>query len=192
MTTTTTGTVDTTAATEPAAHEHRDGHLALIFEAGVKRVFGSYTVSVTRPEPTTTGGVAAARQRISLVGADGSSLVIGWANVTEKKAELNTLGHTLALSKERYGREIVLRPLEYLRFLETAQTILEDLGMKVTVVSFRKSDLQSRLRAQLETEVPDEEAPPIGMRKSRMLPFYGAAFGAVSVASAFTYLLVAQ
>lgn len=155
------------------AQARRAMTLAPAFEAAARRVFTNYTVEMTRPEASTGGGVRA-RQRIKLVAADGSSLVVGWANVADGNAELHTLGHSLALSKQRYGRELVLPPIEYLRFLELATSILEDHALSVTVVAFTKAGVEANRDAK------KSEPPP---RRSATLPYYVA--DAVSTVTAF-------
>ena len=39
--------------------------------------------------------------------------ILGGFNVTQRRANLHPLGHALALSKLRLGRELVVPPLEY-------------------------------------------------------------------------------
>jgi hypothetical protein len=102
--------------------------------------------------------------RIRLTAPDGSSLVIGWCNVSDRKAELHTLGHTLALSKQRYGYEAKLPPLEYLKFLDVAQRVLEDQGLSVMVVAFARPSVEGEVKTSKST------APP--PRRSQTLPYY--------------------
>jgi hypothetical protein len=97
------------------------------FEATLKQTFRSFTVDMV---PTTDG-----RRAIRLVAHGGPALVVGFADFGSQRAELCTIGHALSLSKEQIGREVRLPPVEYLRFLERATMVLEDFGMKVSVVT---------------------------------------------------------
>jgi hypothetical protein len=118
-------------------HAQRGDHVASILEAALTRVFTDYTVRITRPEPSTHGGHRAT-QHIQLLGKDGRELVVGSMNTTEHKATLRTLGHTLSISKRRFGREHVLPPLEYVRFLEVSTKVLAELELQVLVVAYDK------------------------------------------------------
>jgi hypothetical protein len=110
------------------------------FESAVARIFRGRTVELTRPE-------ASGRQYIRLVSEDGTMLVLGWANVAEGTAELRTLGHTLIVTKRRFGREIDLVPGDYMRFLETAARVLESASLAITVVAHPAADPEWRLPA---------------------------------------------
>jgi len=112
--------------------------LAVTFESTLRRVFSAATVDLTAAEASTNGGERAT-QHIRLVTSDGKTFVLGHANVAERRAELRTLGYSLALSKERFGRELRLPPKEYMRFLELAVQVLEEQGLEVEVVAFGKS-----------------------------------------------------
>src|SRR5438270_12869363 len=102
------------------------------FESAVRRIFSAYTVDLT--PAMTEDGV----QHIRLTGSDGSTFLLGWVSFGSKRAELRTLGHTLALSKARFGRELRLPPVEYMRFLDNATNVLEELDVKVEVVAYAK------------------------------------------------------
>jgi hypothetical protein len=119
-------------------HAQRGGHLAITLEAALGRVFTGYKVRVTRPDASTNGGELAL-QHIQLVRNDGLTFMVGCTNAAEGTASLRTLGHTLDLTKRRFGRELVLPPLEYMRFLEIATTVLTTFDLKVTVVSHHAS-----------------------------------------------------
>jgi len=134
--------------------------LTAVFEDAVRRVFSSYTVEMTAPEAATAGGPHTL-QRIRLVTSHRAPLLLGFANAAQRRAQLHTLGHTLALSKLRLGREIVMPPLEYARFLETATGVLEAEGMAVEVVAFVKEGIDSGIR-------PRVNAP----NRSMTLPYY--------------------
>jgi hypothetical protein len=143
-----------------AAVDTDEAGLATSFEAAVRRVFSSYTVDMTQPEAATAGGPHTL-QRIRLVTNHRTPLFLGWANPAQRRAQLHTLGHTLALSKLRMGREIVMPPLEYARFLEAATAVLEDEGMTVEVVAFTKETIDSGVRPRVN--VPN---------RSMTLPYY--------------------
>jgi hypothetical protein len=113
----------------------RGTYLKESFEIAVKNTFRSYTVDMTAPEDSTGGGVRA-RQHIRLRSHDGAvNMVIGFANAAEGTAELNTLGHTLYVSKVRFGTELKIPPSEYLRFLDRATKILENFGLSVSSIT---------------------------------------------------------
>jgi hypothetical protein len=130
------------------------------FLDGVRRVFSAYTVDITQPEAATQGGPHTL-QRIRLLTSHRTPLLLGWVNVAQRRANLHTLGHTLALSKLRLGRELVVPPLEYVRFLETAKAILEDESITVEVVAFVKESITSAIR-------PRVDAP----NRSMTMPYY--------------------
>jgi hypothetical protein len=136
--------------TSESTHEvaKRCEFIALVLGAAVKRVFANYAVETAGPD-----GGARALLHLRLV-ADGSTFALGWANPADGTAELYTLGHTLALSKRRRGRELTLPPLSYMRFLTRAQRVLEDCGMTVTIVAYTKDD-----DAEVEVTSVDSEAP---------------------------------
>src|SRR5690349_13579900 len=119
----------------------RSHHVALTLEATVKRIFKSFTVEITMPEASTNNG-RDAMQNIRLVSKDGLGIVIGWINAAENVAELKTLGHTLATSKARFGSELAIPPVEYMRFLEEAQRVLASFEIAVTVVAFTKPQVK--------------------------------------------------
>jgi hypothetical protein len=121
--------------------------LSTVFEEAVRRVFSSYTVVMTRPEAATPGGPHTL-QRIQLVTTHRTPLLLGWASATQHRAQLNTLGHTLALGKLRLGHELAMRRHEYARFLESATQILEHEGMTVSIVALAKEGAASSLRAR--------------------------------------------
>lgn len=149
------------ATPERASAEHTvETGLATSFEAAVRRIFSAYTVDMTKPEAATAGGPHTL-QRIRLVTGHRTPLLLGWANPAQRRAQLHTLGHTLALSKIRLGREIVMPPLEYVRFLEAATAVLEDEGMTVEVVAFTKEGIDSGIRPRVS--LPN---------RSMTLPYY--------------------
>ena len=143
-----------------AAGDMTEDRLSPVFEDGVRRIFSSYTVDMTRPEAATAGGPHTL-QRIRLLTSHRTPLLLGWANASQRRAQLHTLGHTLALSKLRLGRELVMPPLEYVRFLEAATGILEAEGMTVEVVAFVKEGIDSGVRPRV--------SPP---NRSITLPYY--------------------
>jgi len=104
------------------------------FETAVRRIFSSYTVDLT---PAVSDE---SLQHIRLTSTDGTTtFLLGRIDPKAMTAELRTLGHTLALSKARFGRELRLPPVEYMRFLENAQNLLAELGFRVTVVAYSKT-----------------------------------------------------
>lgn len=152
--------MSTTTTASTLTSDKNDDGLAWAFENAVKRIFSGYTVDMTRPAAATQGGPHTL-QRIRLVMSNGTVLLIGWVNLAQGRAQLHTLGHTLSLSKQRFGREIVMPPLEYLRFLETAKTVLQEHGITVDVVAFTKQGVESGTRPRVDGPV-----------RSRTLPFY--------------------
>ncbi len=145
---------------------------AFALESATKRLFGAYTIDLTPPAQTAGSGVQTLRH-IRLVPKCGAPLVIGWINPSENKAELRTLGYTLALSKRRFGRELTIPPLEYLRFLDVAKALLEERGFQVSVMAHPK------------VELADVEPP--SSRKPSTLPYLG-----MIVASASTLGIIAS
>lgn len=134
--------MSSTTVANAAVNAQGDDPFASILEDGVRRIFTAYTVEITPPEAVTPGGPHTL-QRIRLVTSHRTPLLLGWVNVAQRRANLHTLGHTLALSKLRLGRELVVPPLEYVRFLETAKAILEDEGFTVEVVAFVRESADS-------------------------------------------------
>lgn len=100
--------------------------LAAGFESTLRRVLGAYTVDLTTTEPTL---------HVRLVLSDGRAFLLGHVDLTAGRAELRTLGCSLALSKRRFGYELRLPPKEYMRFLDLATKLLEEHGLDVTVVA---------------------------------------------------------
>src|SRR5689334_4651631 len=101
-----------------AERAKESAHISLVFEAAVKRVFTSYAVEMTRPR-----GGARSLLHIRLT-SDNLAFPVGWADPCDGTAELYTLGKTLARSKNVFGRERVLPPMQYSRFLEIARRVL--------------------------------------------------------------------
>jgi hypothetical protein len=152
--------MSSTTAASAARNLQVDDSFMAFLQDGLRRIFSAYTVEITPPEAASPGGPHTL-QRIRLLTSHRTPLILGWINVTQRRANLHTLGHTLALSKLRLGRELVVPPLEYVRFLETAKAILEDEGLAVEVVSFVKEGADSGLRRGVD-------AP----NRSMTLPFY--------------------
>jgi hypothetical protein len=152
--------MSSTTAADAAGNPQVDDSFMAFLQGGLRRIFSAYTVDVSPPEAATPGGPHTL-QRIRLLTSHRTPLILGWINVTQRRANLHTLGHTLALSKLRLGRELVAPPLEYVRFLETAKAILEDEGLVVEVVAYAKESAESGLRRSVD-------AP----NRSMTLPFY--------------------
>ncbi len=116
------------------AHSQRGKHLKSTFDTAVKDLLTDYTVDLVAPEESTGGGVRA-RQHIRLTAKDGKTIVIGSANAADGTAELGTLGYTLEVSKQRFGAELPIAPVEYTAFVERATDVLQTCGLVVSVVS---------------------------------------------------------
>lgn len=148
--------------------------LACTLEGALCRVFTGYTVKVTRPEESTSGGKRAT-QHIQLIrNEDGLAFVVGSANTADGTATLRTLGHSLTLSKRRFGRELVLPPLEYMRFLDAVTRVLESFEIEVAVVAFDPADRRS-------------EPPPAsvsGTQRRTTLPYVVGVLASVSTFAA--------
>jgi hypothetical protein len=153
----------------------RSAHISLVFERAVKRTLGGYTIEMTRPEAG-----ARALLHIRLVADDAVTFALGWANPTDRTAELFTLGRVLLLSKRRRGRELTLPPRAYAKFLEAAQRVLEDFGMEVSIVAYTKEDEAAadsketapsvEVENEIETESENEGDAP---RRTPTLPYLG-------------------
>lgn len=148
------------SSTTEGAHagEKSDDRLSRIMGEGLRRIFPSYRVTLARPEAACAGGPHTL-QRIHLITGDRAPLLLGWANATQRRAQLHTLGHTLALSKLRLGTELVMPPLEYARFLETATRLLEDEGMAVSIVAFVKEGADSGVRLRVNAHARSTTLP---------------------------------
>lgn len=150
------------------ALDDRDLHLPLTFTGALKQVFRTYTVDML---PMADG-----RRAIRLVSHDGPALVVGWADLVGERAELATLGHALSLSKQQIGRELPLPPVDYLRFLERAATVLGDFGMTVTIVSHAAKS------------VPPP-APVATKRGPSPAPYYGIIAASASLIGTIAWLI---
>lgn len=125
-----------TAAQLETASTSRSAHLKEIFQSAVTRSFSSYHVEMTAAEAEGASGLRERRQ-ICLVSNAGLFLVIGFVDPGRKTGELHTLGSILVRSKERFGVELVIPPLEYQAFLKLARQVLEGFGLSVTVIAAR-------------------------------------------------------
>ncbi len=112
--------------------------LAAAFNSAMQRVRiapGDYVAELTAPAgPSTAGGVQAL-QHIRLVpGQTGHpTLVVGYANHAEEKAELKTFEHLDAVHQQRFGRPLAINRGQYEDFLRLAKQILEALHLKTNV-----------------------------------------------------------
>lgn len=122
-------------------HAQRSEALAATFESTLEGSFGAYRIGMTRPDLSTQGGKLAL-QHIRLVREDGTSVVVGRANFSMKTAVLFTLGHTLALSRRRYGAELAVDAKEYLVFLARAVQVLEGMGLTVCMIAYERPLLE--------------------------------------------------
>jgi hypothetical protein len=137
----------------------------------LKQVFRSHAVDIV---PMDDG-----RRAIRLVAHDGPAVVVGWADLDSKRAELSTLGHALSLSKEQLGRELRLPPVEYLRFLEQAAAVLVDCGMTVTIVTHATS----------KSSPPSPLATTMRGATSSAAPYYGVIAASASLIGAIAWLI---
>jgi hypothetical protein len=144
--------------------------LPATFTAALKQVFRSYGVDML---PMDDG-----RRAIRLVSHDGPALVVGFADLAGARAELSTLGHALSLSKDQIGRELRLPPVEYLRFLERAATVLSDFGMTVTIVTHAAKSCP-----------PSPLATTMSGRSSSAAPYYGIIAASASLIGAVAWLI---
>lgn len=144
------------------------------FTAALKQIFRSYTVDMLEADD--------GRRAIRLVSHHGPALVVGFADLVAKRAELSTLGHALSLSKEQIGRELRLPPVEYLRFLERATTLLGDFGMTVTIVTHAARSTRS-------TPPPSPLATTLSERSPSPAPYYGIIAASASLIGAIAWLI---
>lgn len=123
-----------TACAPETVHARRCVQLTTAFIAALSPTFTGFGLDVTEVE-SSTGGGARAMQRIVLTSDAGPPLVIGSINFIEKTAELRTLGCALDICRQRFGAEVSIPPREYIAFLDRAVSVLEDLGLQVTIVA---------------------------------------------------------
>jgi hypothetical protein len=127
--------------------------LAAAFNSALKRVRivpGDYLAELTAPEgPSTAGGVQA-MQHIRLVPGQAGhpTLVVGYANHAEERAELRTYEHLDTVHRQRFRRPLAIDRGQYEDFLRLAKQILEALHLKTTVAE-----------APLDVEAPPPGAP---------------------------------
>lgn len=138
------------------------------FAAAVRRTFSAYSVELSAADHK---GI----QYVVLVDGNGKSFELGWVDAFTKKAELRTLGQTLSLSKQLLGKELRLPPMEYMRYLECATSLLESEGFEVTVIAWTRS-----------TPPPPRMVERV---RSATLPYYAFAVSTVSALCGVLYLV---
>lgn len=93
-------------------------------------------VKVEAPEESTGGGKKA-REPISLVpaaGAQGNTLVIGWMNVAENRAEMRAY-HVLAeMHRQRFGKNLDLPRHDYDQFLDEARRFFAEEAITLDLI----------------------------------------------------------
>lgn len=105
-----------------------------------RRSFGgaiSRTLHVEPPEESTGGGKRA-REPISLVpagGAQGSTLVVGWMNVAENRAELRAFSVLAAIHRQRFGGGLDLVRADYDAFLDEARRFFSEEGIALEIAT---------------------------------------------------------
>lgn len=105
-----------------------------------RRAFGGAVpraVHVAAPEESTGGGKQA-REAISLIpagGAPGGTLVIGWMNVAENRAELRTYDVLAEMHRLRFGNALDLTQTDYEGFLDEARRFFSEEGIQLELAS---------------------------------------------------------
>jgi hypothetical protein len=121
---------------ERTEHAQRGAALTLVFEMVLSKRVPGYKVELAAPEESTGGGVRT-MQRIRLVPkvpkADVTVVVVGEADVDKGVAELRTLGHVQAIHERRFARPFPIPKADYLSFLENAEKVLKEFGLKVSL-----------------------------------------------------------
>lgn len=143
-----------------------------------RRGFGgaiSRTLHVAAPEESTAGGKRA-REPISLVpaaGADGSTLVVGWMNVADNRAELRAFSVLDAIHRQRFGSGVDLVRADYETFLDEA----------------RRFFAEEAIAFELATEAPPPPAARGPSRESAAAPAAGVSLGLVGLLLVLTVAL---
>jgi hypothetical protein len=145
--------------------------LPLELTGALKQIFRSYAVDIVPMED--------GRRAIRLVGNDGAAIVVGWADLASRRAELCTLGHALSRSLEQLGRELRLPPVEYLRFLDRAAEVLGEFGMTVTIVTHATS----------KSSPPSPLATTMNDATRSAAPYYGVIAASASLIGAIAWLI---
>jgi hypothetical protein len=102
---------------------------------GDRRVSG-YKVVLAAPEGPSTGGGKQAIQHISLIpDAGGATITAGSANPVERRAELRTWEHLVALHSQRFrGKQIPLDKVAYNELLKRMQAFFTDQRLSIVIV----------------------------------------------------------
>jgi hypothetical protein len=120
-------------------HAIKASDLAAAMNDALKKVRippGDYAPELMAPQgPSTEGGVQA-MQHLRLVPgqADLPTLVVGYANHTEGKAELRSYEYVDAVYRQRFHRAVSLDRAQYLAFLDFAKYVFGALNLQTTVV----------------------------------------------------------
>ena len=120
-------------------YAQRCARVAAEFAHRVPKTLGSFKVSLTPPESSTGGGVRA-RQHVVITSADGRTMVIGWANVSTKSAQMRTLGFALSSIEERFGTGVSVPNAEYLALVEAVTAAFEDCALTVSAEAYAKDE----------------------------------------------------
>jgi hypothetical protein len=112
---------------------------------------------MTAPEGPSTGGGVQAMQHLRLVPPQPNmpTLVVGHLNQGQGTAELRTLDHVDAISRDRFKQGAPLDPAQYAHFLQSAQAFLGACGMQVGF-SGPPADLLARLMAPTPSMLPQK------------------------------------
>ena len=163
---------------ERTEHAQRGQALMLVFELVLSKRVPGYKVELADPEESTGGGVRT-MQRIRLLPkeatADVTVLVVGEADVDKGVAELRTLGHVQAIHERRFSRPFPIPKADYLSFLENAEKVLKEFGLRVTLDSV--------------ADLPPVVVPPPPAKRSYLVPavLLVSVVGAVVVSWMYTH-----
>jgi hypothetical protein len=120
-------------------HAIQASDLAAAMNEALKKVRvppGDYAPELMAPQgPSTAGGVQAMQHLRLVAGQAGQpTLVVGYANHAEGKAELRTYEYVDAVYRQRFNRPLSLDRAEYVAFLGFAKQVFSALHLQTTVV----------------------------------------------------------
>lgn len=152
-----------------------------------RRAFGgaiSRTVHVAPPEESTAGG-RLAREAISLIpagGAAGATLVIGWMNVAENRAELRAYPVLAEIHRQRFGGVLDLSRPDYDGFLDEARRFFSEEGIALELLSEPPAPPPSKASASAVqgTSVPrsaPSDGVPLGVVAALLVVTVGIGIG---------------
>src|SRR5262245_44714060 len=98
--------------------------LRATFEAVAAGALKGLRISRSAPEATTDGG-ARALQHVQIVLVDGTSVLVGCANASDRTATLQTFGRVQERARARFGHELKIEPRAYETFLLEATKVFE-------------------------------------------------------------------